>query len=127
MSTYTPSHSHSQQAYRASSVLTATPGQLVVMLYDGARRFLTQASAAMGERQIVVAHNKLTRAENIIRHLRGTLDMDQGQVAERLQSIYAFSLGHLRQARLDQDPKKIDEVSEILGKLRESWATIAAA
>jgi len=124
MSTSTPSHS--QQAYRASSVLTASPGQLVVMLYDGARRFLSQASVAMGDRQIMVAHNKLTRAENIIRHLQGTLDMDQGQIAERLQSIYVFALGHLRQARLDQDPRKVDEVNEILGKLRESWAAIAA-
>ncbi len=123
MSTYAATYS--PNAYRASAVLTASPGQLVVMLYDGARRFLHQGAAAMGEHQIVVAHNKLTRAEDIIRHLRSTLDMDQGQIAERLQSIYTFSLSHLRQARLDQDPKKIEEVNELLGKLRESWAAIA--
>jgi flagellar secretion chaperone FliS len=117
---------HSPNAYRASSVLTATHGQLIVMLYDGAGRFLSQASVAMGERQIVAAHNKLTRAENIIRHLRNTLDLEQGQLAERLQSIYTFSLAHLRQARLEQSPQKVDEVSELLGKLRESWAAIAA-
>jgi flagellar secretion chaperone FliS len=116
---------YSPNAYRASAVLTASPGQLVVMLYDGARRFLHQASVAMGERDVPVAHSKLTRAEEIIRHLRSTLDMDQGELPARLQSIYTFSLSHLRQARLDQDPAKILEIDEMLGKLRESWAAIA--
>ena len=124
MSAYAP---NSPQAYRTSSVLTASPGQLVVMLYDGARRFLTQAAVAMGDKDVLASHNKLTRAENIIRHLRNTLDMEQGgQIAERLNSIYTFSLSHLRQARFDQDPRKLDEVNELLGKLRESWAAIAA-
>ncbi|HEX4009236.1 MAG TPA: flagellar export chaperone FliS [Solirubrobacteraceae bacterium] len=116
---------YSPNAYRANSVLTASSGQLIVMLYDGARRFLHQAAVAMGESDIVVAHNKLTRAENIIRHLRNTLDMEQGQISERLYAIYTFSLGHLRQARIAQDPAKLDEINELLGKLRESWAAIA--
>jgi flagellar protein FliS len=98
---------YSPNAYRASAVLTASPGQLIVMLYDGARRFLHQAAVAMGERDIPAAHNKLTRAEDIIRHLRNTLDMDQGELPARLQSLYTFSLSHLRQARLDQDPNTI--------------------
>jgi flagellar secretion chaperone FliS len=125
MSTYAAYSPNANASYRASAVLTASPGQLVVMLYDGARRFLHQAAVAMGERDIPAAHNKLTRGEDIIRHLRNTLDMDQGEIAVRLQSIYTFSLSHLRQARLDQDPSKILEIDDILGKLRESWAAIA--
>jgi flagellar secretion chaperone FliS len=123
MSTYAATHS--PNAYRSSAVLTASPGQLVVMLYDGARRFLNQAAVAMDERDIPGAHNKLTRAEDIIRQLRNALDMTQGELPARLQSIYTFSLSHLRQARLDQNPGKILEIDEILGKLRESWAAIA--
>lgn len=115
----------SPAAYRSSAILTASPGQLVVMLYDGAGRFLHQASVAMTAGDIVTSHNKLVRAEEIVRHLRSTLDMDQGQVAARLQAIYTFSLSHLRQARLDQDPRKLDEVADLLGRLRESWAAIA--
>src|SRR5579875_1927933 len=111
MSTYAPAPA----AYRASAVLTASPGQLIVMLYDGARRFLYQAGVAMAAGDIVATHNKLTRAEDIIRHLRSTLDMGQGQIAERLGAIYTFSLSHLRQARLDQDPQKIEDVSDMLG------------
>lgn len=123
MSTY--ASTYSPNAYRASSVLTASPGQLVVMLYDGARRFLHQASIAMGEGEIVAAHNKLTRAEDIIRHLRRTLDLTQGEVAHNLESIYTFALRHLREARFEQNAAKVDEVGEILGRLRDSWAQIA--
>ena len=121
MSTQAPYTPH---AYRANAILTASHGQRIVMLYDGARRFLFQAAAAMSEGQTVAAHNKLTRAEDIIRHLRNTLDMIQGQLPERLNAIYSFSLSHLRQARLEQDPAKLDEVSDLLGRLRESWAAI---
>lgn len=123
MSTYAPATSPA--AYRANAVLTASPGQLIVMLYDGARRFLHQAGVAMAAGDIPTAHTKLVRAEHIVAHLRDTLDMDQGQVAERLQAIYTFSLGHLRRGRLDQDPEKLAEVSDMLGRLRDSWAAIA--
>jgi flagellar protein FliS len=121
MSTYAPSPA----AYKTNSVLTASPGQLIVMLYDGARRFLYQAGVAMGDGDTLGAHNKLERAENILRHLRSTLDMEQGQISDRLHGIYTFSLAHLRQARLDQDPAKVNEVSDMLGRLRDSWAAIA--
>ncbi|HZE05722.1 MAG TPA: flagellar export chaperone FliS, partial [Solirubrobacteraceae bacterium] len=77
MNTYAP---HSPIAYQTSSVLTASHGQQIVMLYDGARRFLRQASAAMTAGQPAAAHTKLTQAEDIIRHLRATLDTGQGQL-----------------------------------------------
>jgi flagellar protein FliS len=115
----------SPRAYRDSAVLTAPPERLVVMLYDGARRFLHQASAAMREGQIEASHHKIRRAEDIIAHLRETLDHEQGgQIALRLQAIYTFCLRHLMQARFDRDAAKIDQVSQMLGQLRESWAAI---
>lgn len=116
---YTPN------AYRANAVLTASHGQQIVMLYDGARRFLFQAATAMSEGQNLAAHNKLTRAEDIVRHLRSTLDMDQGELPSRLNAIYTFSLSHLRQGRIDQDPAKLDAVSDLLGRLRDAWAAVA--
>jgi flagellar secretion chaperone FliS len=117
----------SPDAYRQSTVLSATPEQLVVLLYDGARRFLRQATAAMGEGDVERAHNVLRRAELIIAHLDGTLDDDQGLISERLHAIYGFCLTHLNSARLEQDPDKLEQVSGMLGELRESWAEIARA
>jgi flagellar secretion chaperone FliS len=116
----------SPQAYRENAVLSASPEQLVVMLYDGAARFLRLAATAMRAREIERAHNTLRRAELIIAHLDGVLDYEQGApIAEQLHSVYRFYLAHLGQARLDQDAEKLDQVGAMLGELRESWADIA--
>ncbi len=116
----------SPQAYRESSVLTASPEQLVVMLYDGAGRFLRQAEAALGEGALGHAHDRLNRAESIIDELLATLDMDQGQVAERLQAIYVYCKRCLTETRRERDVAKIRLVARLLGELREAWAQVAA-
>ncbi len=115
-----------QQAYRDSSVLTASPEQLVVMLYDGAVRFLRQAEHALGEGAWEHAHNKLGRGEAIIDELLATLNMDAGEIAERLQAIYVFCKRCLVEARLQRDPQKVGQVVMLLADLREAWAGIAA-
>lgn len=121
----TPPIASPNAAYRESAVLSAPPETLVVMLYDGARRFLFQAGVAMRDGQIELTHRKLRRAEDIIRHLLDVLDMEQGEISERLESIYLFCLRHLQQGRFDRDAHKLDEVSNLLGELRDAWATIA--
>jgi flagellar protein FliS len=115
------------QAYRESSVLTASPEQLVVMLYDGAGRFLRQAEAAYGEGALEHAHDRLNRGEAIIDELLATLDMDQGQVAERLQAIYVYCKRCLTESRRDRDVTKIRLVVRLMGELREAWAQVAGA
>jgi len=116
----------SPQAYRRGAVLAAGPAQLVVILYDGARRFLRQAGAAMAAGEIERAHTTLRHAEMIIAHLNGTLDLEQGEVALRLRQIYVFCLRHLNRARMRQDPAMLAEVSDMLGELREAFAQVAA-
>jgi flagellar secretion chaperone FliS len=116
----------SPEAYRQGAVLAATPAQLVVMLYDGARRFLRQAATTMRCGEIERTHNTLRRAELIIAHLDGTLDREQGEVAEHLHTLYGFCLEHLNRARISQDASVVEEVSELLGELREAWAQVAA-
>ena len=114
-------------AYKQQSILTATPGQLVVMLYDGCLRFLQQGAQSMREGKLAEAGSRLQRAEAILDELLSTLDLEQGGViASRLQGIYVFALRHLMEARLERDAGKIDRVVELLGELRESWMEIAA-
>lgn len=113
-------------AYRESAVLSAPPEVLVVMLYDGARRFLFQAGVAMRDHRIEVTNVKLRRAEDIIQHLRDSLDMDQGQIPANLESIYVYCLRQLRQARFEKNPAVIEHVSSLLGQLREAFAAISA-
>jgi flagellar secretion chaperone FliS len=123
MSAYAPA----PNAYRESAVLTATPAQLVVMLYDGANRFLVQSAVAMRDGRAGLAGEKLRRAEAIIDELVATLDMSVGEVAERLQALYMFFKEHLMAARLKQDATKVDEVAGFMRDLRSSWASIAGA
>ena len=114
-------------AYRESAVLSAPPEMLIVMLYDGARRYLYQAGVAMGEGQIELTNRKLRRAEDIIQHLRDSLDFDQGEIANNLESIYIFCLRQLRHVRFSRDKAVLEHVSGLLGQLRESFAAIAQA
>jgi flagellar secretion chaperone FliS len=115
----------SPNAYKESAVLSAPPERLVVMLYDGARRFLFQASVAMSDGQIELTNRKLRRAEDIIQHLRDVLDMDQGEIAQNLEAIYVFCLRQLRDARFRRDPAVLEHVSGLLAQLREAFATIS--
>jgi flagellar secretion chaperone FliS len=125
LSAYTASHS---VAYKQQSILTATPGQLVVMLYDGCLRFLNQAAYAMRGGDVAESNARLTRAEAIIEELHSTLDMEKGGVvASRLQGIYVFCSKHLLEARQNREPENIEKVSELLSELRDAWAQIAAA
>ncbi|MEA2385809.1 MAG: flagellar secretion chaperone FliS [Solirubrobacteraceae bacterium] len=123
MSAYAPAPT----AYRESAVLTATPQQLVVMLYDGANRFLVQSAVAMREGRPGLAGQKLNRAEAIIDELNVTLDLSVGEIAERLQSLYVFFKQHLSAARLEQDADKVDRVARLMRELRSAWATAAGA
>ena len=114
-------------AYQQQSILTATPGKLVVMLYDGAVRFLKQAAAAMRDERRAQADERLRRADAIIEELQLTLDLEAGEIASNLQGIYVFSRRHLNEARVERDPEKIDQVAGMLSELRGSWAQIAGS
>jgi flagellar protein FliS len=122
VSAYAPS---SPAAYQQQAILTAPPERLVVMLYDGALRFLFQAAVAMREDKRALTDEKLRRGEAIIDHLIKTLDMSAGEIAENLEGIYVFCKRLLMEARLESDAGKIQKVRELLGELRESWAQIA--
>jgi flagellar protein FliS len=123
LATYAGGHT---AAYKQQSILTAPPGRLVVMLYDGCLRFLFQSAHAMRDGNRAQSQDRMRRAEAIIDELTVTLDHDRGgEIAGNLQGIYAFCRRHLIEASLEQDAQKIDEVSELVGELREAWAEIA--
>ena len=118
-------YARAQNAYTESSVLTAPPERLVLMLYDGAIRFLRQAGVAMTQADHTYARDRIRRAEAIVDELNVTLDMSQGDIAQQLRSIYLFCKRHLMQSLIDGDPDGVDKVIELIGGLRESWEQIA--
>jgi flagellar secretion chaperone FliS len=113
-------------AYTEASVMTATPERLVVMLYDGAIRFLTQAAAGVRAGRRDVTRAKLRSAQAIIDELNRSLDMRQGEVAYNLRAVYTFCSRHMIESTLNADPAGYEKVAELLAGLRESWDAIAS-
>jgi flagellar protein FliS len=118
--------SNSHASYRTSAILTASPEQLVIMLYDGCHRFLLQSITAMREGSMSAARERFARATAIIDELQRTLDMSAGVVAERLDGIYVFCQRHLAEGLSEGNPAKLEQVDELLRELRDGWAQAAA-
>jgi flagellar protein FliS len=118
-------YASARQAYTESAVMTASPEQLVVMLYDGAIRFLRQSAEAMRAGNREQSRNRMRRAEEVIDELNYSLDVSRGEVPQNLRMIYLFAKRQLIRANIDGDAARIDGVGRMLSDLRESWVTIA--
>ena len=113
------------KSYQSNDILTAPPGRLVVLLYEGATKFLRQAAVAMRHDKLERSNQSLQRGEAIISELLTTLDYEKGgEIAASLRDLYLFCQRHLNEARIERDADKIDVVAELLGELREAWAQI---
>jgi flagellar protein FliS len=113
------------KSYQANAILTATPGRLLVMLYDGAGRFLKRASVAMEAKDVQRSNEALQRAEAIIDELLVTLNFEEGgEIATSLRDVYLFCRRELNQARLERSVQKIEDVAGLLAELRDAFAEI---
>lgn len=111
--------------YRQNSVETASPTRLVVMLYDGAIRFLGQALPAMRIQKYDQQSLYIGKAQAIIAHLRDTLDHNAGgAVAGHLSGLYAGLLDALTDANIHDKPELVERVIEALRELREAWVEV---
>jgi flagellar protein FliS len=117
------------KSYRQIATQTAPPGQLVLMLYDGAIRILERALTGFqaedpAERNSVV-HNNLQRAQEIIRELNMSLNMEQGgECAATLRKLYDYFEDRLWQSNLKKRTEGIEEVIRHIKVLRDAWAAM---
>lgn len=118
------SHAYHDQ-YRQSSINGASPLQLIVMLYDGALRFMGGALTAMRQENRFDQNEKLTRAQRIITELMSCLDMDKGgEIAQNLMALYSYVYDQLVQANLNDDEEAILRAQKVMSDLRASWAEL---
>ena len=90
--------------YRQTQAQTAAPGELVVMLYRGAARFVASAIDAIDRKDIQAAHDNLVRAQAVITELHDSLNVERGgEVAQNLAQIYVYLQGRLIEANLRKD------------------------
>lgn len=108
--------------YFENQVRTASPERIMIMLYDGAIRFLRQARQAMEQGERVEKLEKVSRAVAIITELSNTLDFEKGgEVAENLDGLYWFMIRELTRGNTRNDGNPIDVSENILLELREGW------
>jgi len=115
------------KSYKAQSVQTASPGKLVLMLFDGYLRFTTAAKNAFNEEDLTKKNeginNNLIRAQNIVTELQSSLDMSvPGELPGTLYRLYDYVLHQLQQANLQKKSETIDEADKVITELREAWA-----
>jgi flagellar protein FliS len=116
------------KAYQAQSVLTASPGQLVLMLYDGALRFLGHAKDALESpedtpRRIELINTNLLKAQNIIAELQAGLNHEVGgEHSANLDRLYDYYLRRLLEANLKKRVEPVIEVDRLVRHLRDGWA-----
>jgi flagellar protein FliS len=122
-----PSHA-ALARYGAVKVTTSTPGNLLVMLYDGLLRFLREAEAAMVAKERRKCGEKLSRANAILAELLGTLDPTHNPaLCANLQNLYIFCMNHLLKANIQQKPEMLGEIINVLTPLRDAWAKAVAS
>lgn len=107
--------------YQRTQAETASPGELIVMMYKGAIKFLVVAKQKLDSRDFDGAHRNLVRAQEIILELMISVDVTTGPVARNLFDLYEFMHRHLVQANCKKDEKLVDEVLGLLRELLPAW------
>lgn len=115
------------KSYKSVAVNTSTPGQLTLMLFDGALRFMGMAILGFNEPNFVrrneTIHNNLIKTQNILLELQMSLNMRvEGEFPSLMYALYDFMLNQIREANLKKDVKPIKDVEKLIGEIRTAWA-----
>lgn len=109
--------------YNTNKIMTASPAELTLMLYDGAIKFCNIATEAIENKDIEKAHINIVKTQRIIDYLRQTLDMKY-EVAQDFENIYDYLSRRLVQANIKKDREILDEVNEHLHSVRDNWKEV---
>ena len=120
------SYTRPWNSYRQTSTQTASPGQLVLMLYDGALRFLEKALAGFESDDPLefnqTINNNLLRAQSILGELNSTLNMEQGgRLAVTLRGLYGYMDDRLTESNFRKSPDGIRDTIQRLTVIRDAW------
>jgi len=108
-------------AYRNQQVMTASPEQLTLLLYNGALRFLTESISAMEQGDIQKSHNANLRVQDIVREFVITLDMNY-ELSKTWAQLYEYTEHCLVQGNIKKDVKQLQQAKSILEEMRDAWA-----
>lgn len=109
--------------YRQQSAMTASPGELTLMLYDGAIRNLKQAKVYIEKRDYVLANKASQKSQNIVIELMSSLDM-RYDISKQLYALYDFILDKIVQSNLKKDTSILDTALDFIVEMRETWQQV---
>ena len=107
--------------YAQNNIGVESPAKLVEMMYEGVLRFNAQAKKAIKDEDIEKRAYWVNRSVAVIAELLATLNYDAGDVSMYLDGLYTYQIKLLTEANLENDPEKIDTVSQVFKGLLEAW------
>lgn len=110
-------------AYAKNKIMTASPAELTLMLYEGAIKFCNIAITAIEENNVEKAHNNITKVENIISEFLATLDRKY-EVAKDFENVYNYLMDRLVEANVKKDKEILEEVLTHLRTMRDTWKEV---
>ena len=115
-----PSRFHNE--YRHNEVATSSQGKLIVMMYEGALKFVSLAIEGIDNKDLSQKGKYINKTHDIINELSCALDMKKGgEVAQKLESLYQFILHQLTRANIKSDRKALEAIINVLKPLMEAW------
>lgn len=112
--------------YNNNKVMTASPGELTLMLYEGAIKFCNLAEMAVENKDVPKAHENIVKIQRIIDYLRQTLDMKY-PVAQDFERIYVYLSQRLVEANMTKDIEILKEINQHLHSIRDNWKEVMKA
>ncbi len=113
-----------KDVYLKQGIMTASPIELIIMLYDGCRKNLMQAERAVARNDNAAAHKHFIKAQDIISELVNSLDM-RYEISEQLLDLYEFMLVQIADMNVSKKIEAMPPVLEMLETLRGTWQEIA--
>ena len=110
-------------AYQNSKIMTASPAELTLMLYDGAIKFANIAVAAIEKNDIEKAHNNIMKVERIILEFKSSLD-HKYPVAKDFEQVYNYLIRRLHEANMKKDIEIMEEILKHLRTMRDTWKEV---
>lgn len=109
--------------YQNSKIMTASPAELTLMLYEGAIKFGNIAILAMENKDPAKAHENVVKVEKIIQNFRETLDK-RYPIWEDFEKVYVYLLRRCHEANIAKDPEIMQEVVKHLRSMRDNWKEV---
>ena len=110
-------------AYANNKIMTASPAELTLMLYEGAIKFCNLAMEAIDAKDIQKAHENIMKVEHIVEEFQATLD-HRHPVAKDFDNVYSYLLERLKEANLKKDKEIMEEVTKHLRTMRDTWKEV---